>query len=154
MYKKCLVPLDGSELAECSLNHVKNLIKEQSVGEVTLLNVVKVDIPWNEVSETNKKPIDLEAIRRPLFAAAGKYLAEVQSRLASEGLAVKTAAIEGNRPGETIIDYARENGMSLIVMATHGHTGFKKLLLGSVATRVLHESPVPVLLIRPDSCQP
>lgn len=154
MYKKCLIPLDGSELAECSLNHAKNLIKEQSVGEVTLLNVVKVDIPWNEISETNEKPIDLEAIRKPLFAAARNYLAEVESRLSAEGIAVKTAAIEGNRPGETIIDYARENGMSLIVMATHGHTGFKKLLLGSVATRVLHESPVPVLLIRPDSCRP
>ena len=152
MYKKCLVPLDGSELAECSLNHVRTLVKQQSVGEVTLLNVVKVDIPWADIDE--KKPFDLEAIRKPLFAAARKYLADVESRLSSEGIAVKTAAIEGNRPGETIIDYARENGMGLIVIATHGHTGFKKLLLGSVATRVLHESPVPVLLIRPDSCRP
>ncbi len=53
MYKKCLVPLDGSELAECSLNHVKNLVKEKSVGEVTILNVVKVDIPWAEIDEKN-----------------------------------------------------------------------------------------------------
>ncbi len=58
MYKKCLVPLDGSELAECALNHVKNLVKEKSVGEVTLLNVVKVDIPWAEI---NEKTLDLEA---------------------------------------------------------------------------------------------
>ncbi len=152
MYKKCLVPLDGSELAECSLNHVKNLVREKSVGEVTILNVVKVDIPWSEFSE--KKTIDLEAIRKPLFAAARKYLVDVESRLSAEGFSVKTAAIEGNRPSETIIGYAQENGMSLIVMATHGHTGFKQLLLGSVATRVLHESPVPVLLIRPDSCRP
>ena len=150
MYKKCLVPLDGSELAECALNHVKNLVKEQSVGEVTILNVVKVDIPWAEI---NEKTIDLEAIRKPLFAGARKYLADVASRLSSEGISVKTTAIEGNRPGETIIDYAKKNGMTLIVMATHGHTGFKQLLLGSVATRVLHESPVPVLLIRPESCR-
>ena len=152
MYKKCLVPLDGSELAECALNHVKSLVKEKTVGEVTILNVVKVDIPWSEFSD--KKTVDLEAIRKPLFAAARKYLADVESRLSAEGISVKTAAIEGNRPGETIIDYAQENGMSLIVMATHGHTGFKKLLLGSVATRVLHESPVPVLLVRPESCRP
>ena len=151
MYKKCLVPLDGSELAECSLNHVKNLVKEKSVGEVTVLNIVKVDIPWAEI---NERTIDLDAIRKPLFAAARKYLGDVQSRLSSEGISVKTVAIEGNRPGETIIDYARENGMALIVIATHGHTGFKKLLLGSVATRVLHDSPVPVLLIRPESCCP
>jgi nucleotide-binding universal stress UspA family protein len=150
MYKKCLVPLDGSEMAECSLNHVKNLVKEKSVGEVTILNVVKVDIPWAEITE---KPIDLEAIRKPLFAAARKYLADVESQLSSEGISVKMEAIEGNRPGETIIDYAQKNGMTLIVIATHGYTGFKKLLLGSVATRVLHESPVPVLLIRPESCR-
>jgi len=150
MYKKCVVPLDGSELAECSLNHVKNLVKEKSVGEVTILNVIKVDIPWAEIDE---KTIDLEAIRKPLFAAARKYLADVESRLSSEGISVKTEAIEGNRPGETIIDYAQKNGIALIVIATHGYTGFKKLLLGSVATRVLHESPVPVLLIRPESCR-
>ena len=150
MYKKCLVPLDGSELAECALNHVKNLVKENSVGEVTIINVVKVDIPWAEI---NEKTLDLEALRKPLFAASRKYLADVESRLSSEGIRVKTEAIEGNRPGETIVDYARENGMALIIIATHGHTGFKKLLLGSVATRVLHDSPVPVLLIRPDSCR-
>jgi nucleotide-binding universal stress UspA family protein len=151
MYKKCLVPLDGSALAECALNHVQKLVKEQSIGEVTLLNVVKVDIPWADVHE---QTIDLEALRKPLFAAARKYLAEVEARLSSKGIKVKTKAIEGNRPGETIIDYAEKNRMALIVIATHGYTGFKKLLLGSVATSVLHDSPIPVLLIRPESCRP
>jgi nucleotide-binding universal stress UspA family protein len=150
MYRKCLVPLDGSELAECSLNHVKKLVKEKSVGEVTILNVVKVDIPWADVKE---KTIDLAAIRKPLFAEARKYLANVESRLSSKGIEVKTKVIEGNRPGETITDYAAKSGMALIVIATHGYTGFKKLLLGSVATRVLNESQVPVLLIRPESCR-
>jgi nucleotide-binding universal stress UspA family protein len=150
MYKKCLVPLDGSELAECALNHVKTLVKEKSIGEVIILNVVKVDIPWAEI---NEKTLDLEALRKPLFAASRKYLADVASRLASEGITVKTEAIEGNRPGETIIDYARENGVAMIVIATHGYSGFKKLLMGSVATSVLHDSPVPVLLIRPESCR-
>jgi nucleotide-binding universal stress UspA family protein len=151
MYKKCLVPLDGSALAECSLNHVKSLVKEKSVGEITLLNVVKVDIPWAEI---NEKAIDLEAIRKPLFAAAKTYLAGVEKKLAAKGIKVKTVTVEGNRPGETIVDYAREKGIGLIVIATHGNTGFKKLLLGSVASNVLHDSPVPVLLIRPDSCRP
>lgn len=150
MYKKCLVPLDGSALAECALNHVRNLAKEQSIGEVTLLNVVKVDIPWSSVDE---KVLDLAAIRKPLFAAAEKYLAGVEKKLAAKGIRVKTAAVEGNRPGETIVDYAEDKRMDLIVIATHGNTGFKKLLLGSVATSVLNHSSVPVLLIRPASCQ-
>ena len=50
MYKKVLVPLDGSDLAECMLSHLKSLVKDGSVGEVTLLNVVSVDIPhWAEL---------------------------------------------------------------------------------------------------------
>ena len=46
MYQKALVPLDGSPLAECVLSHIKNLAKEGFVKEITILNVVKVDIPW------------------------------------------------------------------------------------------------------------
>ncbi len=150
MYQKALVPLDGSPLAECVLSHVKNLAKEGFVKEITLLNVVKFDIPWGgEYPER----IDLNAIREPLFAASRKYLGEVESRLVSEGIKVKTESREGNRPADTITDYARENGMDAIVIATHGYTGMKRLLLGSVAFGVLHQSSVPVLLIRPESCR-
>ena len=46
MYKKILVPLDGSDLAECALSHVKSLVEDGSVGEVTLLNIVWFDLPW------------------------------------------------------------------------------------------------------------
>lgn len=149
MYKKVLVPLDGSALAECSLNHVKALVKEGSAGEVILLNVVKVDIPWAEIKE---KVLDLEALRAPLFAASRKYLEETASRLSAEGIVVKTVSLEGNRPGETIADYARENAVSLVVITTHGFTGFKRLMLGSVALHLLQESHAPVLLVRPESC--
>jgi nucleotide-binding universal stress UspA family protein len=150
MYQKALVPLDGSPLAECVLSHIKKLAKEGFVKEVTLLNVVMFSIPWGgEYPER----IDINAIREPLFAASRKYLAEVESRLVSEGIKVKTESLEGNRPGDTITDYARENGMDVIVIATHGYTGMKRLLLGSVAFGVLHASSVPVLLIRPESCR-
>src|SRR5512135_1844312 len=119
MYQKTLVPLDGSPLAECVLSHVKNLAKEGFVKEITLLNVVKFDIPWGgEYPER----IDLNAIREPLFAASRKYLGEIESRLASEGIKVKTESVEGNRPADTITDYARENGMDAIVIAAHGYT--------------------------------
>ena len=150
MYQKALVPLDGSPLAECVLSHIKDLAKEGFIKEMTLLNVVKFDIPWGgEYPER----IDLNAIREPLFAASRKYLAEVESRLASAGIKVKTESREGNRPALTITDYAREHGMDAIIIATHGYTGLKRLLLGSVAFGVLHQSPVPVLLIRPESCR-
>ena len=150
MYKKVLVPLDGSDLAECALSHVKSLIKDGSVGEVTLLNIIKFDLPW--IDEYPKR-IDINAIREPLFAASKKYLAEAESRLSSKGIKVKTASLEANRTADAITDYAQKNGMELIVMSTHGYSGFKKLMLGSVAFGVLNVSHVPVLLIRPEACR-
>jgi len=154
MYKKVLVPLDGSALAECTLSHVKNLFKDGSVGEVTLLNVVKVDLPWLAMGRDRPaKPIDINAIRKPLFAASRKYLADIESRLVSEGIKVKTESLEGNRPADTITEYAQKNDIDMIIIATHGYTGLKKLMLGSVAFSVLHQSHIPVLLIRPESCR-
>jgi nucleotide-binding universal stress UspA family protein len=150
MYQKVLVPLDGSDLAECTLSHLKSLIKDGSIGEITLLNVVKIDIPW---AELENRQFDLNALREPLFAASRKYLADVESRLSSQGIKVKKESIEANRPADTITDYAKKNGMDLIVVATHGYTGLKKLMLGSVASGVLNQSSVPVLLIRPDACR-
>ena len=152
MYQKVLVPLDGSDLAECTLLHVESLIKRGFAGEVTLLNLVKVDIPWAEAYD-KRQPIDLVGTRKLLFAASRKYLAKVASQLRSKGIKVKTKALEVNRPAYAIMEYAQKKGMDLIVMATHGHTGFKKLIPGNVAFGVLHESNVPVLLIRPESCR-
>lgn len=150
MYKKVLVPLDGSDMAECTLSHLKSLFKDGSVGEATLLNIVTIDIPWGDLEGGN---FDLNALREQVFAASRKYLSETESRLSSHGIKVKTESLEANRPADAITDYARKNGMELIIMATHGFTGLKKLMLGSVASGVLNQSPVPVLLIRPEACR-
>jgi nucleotide-binding universal stress UspA family protein len=148
MFRKVLIPLDGSELAECALPYVKNMIREGSVGEVTLLRAFNVDIRMGTLAH-----IDINAIRENIFNESGEYLAEVKSRLASEGITVKTESLESSRPADVISDYAQKNGVDMIVIATHGYTGLKKLMLGSVALGVLHESRVPVLLIRPESCR-
>ncbi len=156
MYKKILVPLDGSELAECSLNHVKNLLKKGPVGEVILLNAVVVDLPWKDmnVSEVGMSPaFDFRALVNATVDNAKKYLTKVQSRLSSGGLTVKVEAIESTSASHAITDYAEKNGVDVIVIATHGYSGMKKMLLGSVASQVLHESNVAVLLIRPEACQ-
>lgn len=147
MYK-VLVPLDGSELAECALSHVINLVKADPASEVTLLNVVKI-----EILPQASGVIDINAIRAELFTESRKYLAGVESRLASEGITVKAESLEGTRPAETISDYARKNGMDLIIIATHGYTGLKKLMFGSVALSILHDSHIPTLLIRPEPCR-
>lgn len=150
MYDKVLVPLDGSPLAECALTHVQMMAKERFVKEVILLNVVRIDAPY---SELYGKHFDLEALRKAYFDEASKYLAKVEARFSTEGIRVKTEVIEHNRTAPAITDYALKNGIDLIVIATHGYTGLKKLMLGSVALSVLHESHTPVLLIRPEACR-
>jgi nucleotide-binding universal stress UspA family protein len=148
MFQKVLVPLDGSELAECALPYVKNMVREGSIGEVILLRVVNVDFRMGTPGN-----FDINAIRNSVFNEAGKYLDDVKSRLASEAITVTAESVEGNRPAEAISTYVQDNGLDLIVIATHGYTGLKKLMLGSVALGVLHESHIPVLLIRPESCR-
>jgi nucleotide-binding universal stress UspA family protein len=150
MYKKVLVPLDGSELAECALNHVENMVKEGSAGEVTLFNVVRVDSRWAELYGHN---FDINAMQEALFASGRAYLAKIESRLNSKGIKVKTVSLAANSPAYKITEYAQENGIELIIMGTHGYTGLKKLIMGSVASGVLNSSSVPVLLIRPESCR-
>ena len=105
-------------------------------------------------TERDAKRIDINAIREPLFAASKKYLTDIESRFASEGIKVKTESLEGNRPADTITEYAQKKGMDMIIIGTHGYTGLKKLMVGSVAFGVLHQSHIPVLLIRPESCRP
>jgi nucleotide-binding universal stress UspA family protein len=160
MYKKILVPLDGSELAQCALNHAKELLRDKLTGEVVLLNAVVTDIPWRAINvgeEGHATTFDINTIVKPLMDKSRKYLAKVKYRLSSEfpseGIKVKTETIESNQPSHAITDYAQKNGVDLIVIATHGYTGMKKMMLGSTALKVLHESNVPVLLIRPEACR-
>jgi nucleotide-binding universal stress UspA family protein len=151
MYKKVLVPVDGSGLAESTLDYVKALTKEGSVGEVTLLNVVKLKFPWPVMGSEEKYPksFDVNTFRDTLFTASRKYLADMGSRLTSEGIKVNTASLEGSNPADIIAQYAQEKGMDVIIMGTHGYTGLKKLMFGNVASDVLHNSHIPALLIRP-----
>ena len=137
------------------MSHVKTLFKDGSVEEATLLNVVKVDLPWGAMGSSEYPiSIDINAIREKLFIASRKNLADIEFRLVSEGIKVKTESMEGNRPADKITEYAHEKGMDMIIIGKHGYTGLKKLFLGSVAFGVLHQSHIPVLLIRPESCRP
>ena len=150
MYHKVLVPLDGSTLAECALTHVKTMVQEGFAEEVTLLSVVHIDAPYSELYGAH---FDINKMKKAYFDAAGKYLAGVQARLGTEGIQAKTEVVEHDRPAPAITDYAAKNGLDLIVIATHGYTGLKKLMLGSVALSILHHSRTPVLLIRAEACR-
>ncbi|MEN6623674.1 MAG: universal stress protein [Smithella sp.] len=152
MYKKVLVPLDGSELAECALSHVKNMVKDGFVEEVTILNVFPATVAILGAGGTETQYVDANAIKENHRLDSLRYVEEVKSRLASENIKTNVESVESNRTADTIIDYVQKNDIDLIVIATHGYSGLKKFVFGSVANQVLSNSRVPVLLIRPESC--
>ena len=149
MYKKILVPLDGSELAEHVLEHVKAVAKGCQVPQVILLQVIepllisfKADITVaNNYREAEDK-----------FEASVKdYLSRVAETLKKSGIAVETAITNithGSAAGE-ILNYATENGVDLIVMSTHGKSGSSRWHFGSVSDRVASHSAIPVLIVAP-----
>jgi nucleotide-binding universal stress UspA family protein len=145
MYNKVLVPLDGSELAECALPPVIRMAKEGFVKEIVLLTVI--DIYPSALLEG----ADTAVIYEAQLSNSRDYLAQVQARFRAEGIEAKTEIRKGST-AQTIADYAAQNNVELMIIATHGHTGMKRLMFGSVALRVMHESLVPVLLIRPEAC--
>ena len=82
-------------------------------------------------------------------AAAQAFLSELADPLRARGIHVSTKVVVEPSPAHAILEFVEENGIHLIGMATHGFRGAKRLLLGSVADKVLRAAPVPVLMIRP-----
>jgi len=143
-YKQILVPLDGSDLAELALDHAFALAR-LSQADVTLFQVVP---PIEHIiSSGADHPIYVDeqfAARREL---AVDYMHTVCDRRDCAEISVETV-VEMGSPAEKIIDYAHEHPIDLIVMATHGHSGLKRWVYGSVADKVLRGAELPILLIR------
>ena len=156
MYKKVLVPLDGSINAECTLSNVKHLAKEGSIDEVIIFNDAEINFPLSAIHPDDiiyGNNYDFQAFRQAILEKANGYLGPLEAQLKSEGINVKSVVMEGNSPAQDIADFAQKNSVELIVLSTHGYTGLKRMLLGSVAFKVLNEAHVTVLLIRPESCR-
>jgi len=138
MFKKILVPLDGSALAAKILPHVVDLAKAHQ-AQVTLLYVY-----YPQVGETTPGVIQ-EALAQERRSCE-LFLSETAQDLKKQGVAVDFACVEGP-PAREIIGYAEKNGYDLIAMATHGK-GEVAWVLGSTAEKVVTHATVPVLLFR------
>ena len=86
--------------------------------------------------------------RKARSAEAEKVLADAQSVAAAEGVVLATVYVRERAPSEAILEVAGESGVDLIVMASHGRSGLKKLLLGSQTQAVVSSGTVPVLVVR------
>ena len=156
MYNKIMVPLDGSELAECVIPHVEAIISGFKSTKVVLVRVVDpvrlpVSVPAHgNFGFTEKDRQHLETNRKK---AATDYLEKMADNLDIPGSVFSYAVLEGN-PANMLADYATNNAVDLIVLASHGRTGVSRWLIGSVAERVVRTSCVPVMIVRAPGCEP
>jgi len=145
-YRKILVPLDGSELGEAALAHVMYLAL-LSGADVTLLCIVPT---IEDVIGSPRMPIPIDTQWDVLRAQAHQYLARVVRR-SGWGASNIHVAVETGNVAEIILTVTARERMDLIAMSTHGRSGVRRWLLGSVAEKVVHAASAPVLLIRPSS---
>ena len=155
MLKRILVPLDGSPLAESALT-VAVRIAHTSDGTIVLLRVIGVSTtytPYVYGSDMAQSPELAQDLMDMEQENAEKYLAEIARLDILAGIQVESTVIPGSA-GIAIIDTAKEEKVDLIVMSSHGETGFKRLALGSVGQYVSRHSPVPVLILQGDESTP
>ena len=145
MYKKMLVPIDGSLRSEVVVRHAAETAKALgcSVRLLTVVDLTKKN--GSNVYDANDEAASLAWVESEIEQAEG-YLRPVAERLNEQGLNPEMEVRFGN-PGEEILKAASEYGSDIIAMATRSRRGVARLVFGSVADQVLRESHVPVLLI-------
>jgi nucleotide-binding universal stress UspA family protein len=177
VYKKVLVPLDGSKLAEIALPHVEEVAKGCSIPQVVLVTVteaMKVQVPTGEVSEQTpekgfRSPMEavlgssvqgriymadsaplqkVPAVVGRMARAAKNYLAKMAEDMTKRGFATTTAVLVGD-PVKELVRFADEEGADLIVMASWGQHGLSKWSVANVAEKVFRRTRIPMMLVKP-----
>jgi nucleotide-binding universal stress UspA family protein len=158
MYRRILVPLDGSSLSESALEHARNVAGPET--EVLLLRVLEVGsqpVPASTSAEITPIPPlvpgarTAEAVdeaRSKAFLDAEEYVQAKAAAVRGHALATRAITLGDSDPGAAIARVARDEQVDLIVMASHGRSGVARWVLGSVAEQVLHATHIPILLIR------
>jgi nucleotide-binding universal stress UspA family protein len=158
MFQTILVPLDGSRFSLHALPYALDLAKRYQ-ARVVLLRVVELSTPISGISA----PIGLEAgvpdrvvveeaVRLDKLNAqrARRYMKKKLHEVTSQGIEAVSHVVTGE-PFDGIIKTCKKEKADLIVMTTHGKSGLKRAILGSVADKVIRESRMPVMVIRPTS---
>lgn len=152
MYQKIMVPLDGSELAECVLPHVEAIAKGCGVRDIIFVRVAEpVRLPATDEGYGFSAE-EVKRIESRSRAVVENYLNQLMNRVKYDGINVQSEVLIGGRAADVIADYANKGKVDLIIIATHGRSGVSRWVWGSVADRVLRSACVPVLMVRAPGC--
>ena len=125
MYKKILVPLDGSELAECVSPHVESFTKGCGIQNVVFLRVVELFHMISSYYGPGSGAEDINRINEDNKAAAENYLSRLVERTKYNDVTIQSEIIIG-KAADVIADYAAKNSVDLIAIATHGRSGVSR----------------------------
>jgi len=144
MFKKILLPTDGSELSGKAVQGALKMAKQlgASVAAVTVVE------PYSYSTLSEYRPESLEAFEARNAQAAEERLAPVVSAAREAGVPCEKVTVKSFSPYEAIIDTAAKTGCDVIFMASHGRRGLSAVLLGSETQKVLTHSTIPVLVYR------
>jgi nucleotide-binding universal stress UspA family protein len=149
MYKYILISTDGSDVAQRGVDHGLSRAKSLE-AKVTVITVTE-PFPFHASAAGAgwvPLPEDISGYEEGQKKAADKLLATMREAAAKIGVSADVLHVPDARPAEAIVETAKGEGCSLIVMASHGRRGLGRLLLGSQTAEVLAHSPVPVLVVR------
>lgn len=144
MYKKLLVPIDGTDL---SLSAVRGAIAFAKPLKASLV-VLTVIEPYNYSTINEYRPESVDEYDERMLALAQDWLTEARNLIEEAGLAVKTLSIKNFSPADSIVAVSEEEKCDCIFMASHGRKGLKAILLGSETQKVLAFSKLPVMVYR------
>lgn len=139
--KKILVPVDFSFGSERAIEKAAELARVMHAS-LELMHVYQLPVIALPDSSVTVSPTYIA----DLTERAQRALEKHREALAADGLEVSTRLVEG-MPAQAIVDHAKDISAEMIVMGTHGHSGFKRFLLGSTAERVVRMASVPVLSV-------
>ena len=137
---KILVAIDGSDASMDAAEHAISISKEYN-AELYALYVIRTDVDLYGPHETSEYMTKMRD-------EGGKYLDRVELKANEKNIQIKTVIIPSKNISGGILDYAEENNIDLIVIGTRGRSGFKRLLLGSVASHVVTYAHCPVLVAK------
>ncbi len=142
--RRILVPVDFSDASRSVLDYAVDIARDRG-AEIVLLHVVGLPVaPFDPAYGVAADP----RVTLDLRAGAEKALADLAAKAgAGSGLALGTRVLDG-APSREIVREAREGAYDLVVIGTHGRTGFRHVFLGSVAENVVRMSPCPVVVVR------